>query len=89
MPSNCKVLKTIEVPVRSNSDFRYELQLMWFTPYCGSCEREGKACGLKSDDGQTICVSPSRGTVSLLTLTVHVFMQKVLTFKLSLEVTYF
>ncbi|CAH1451555.1 unnamed protein product [Lactuca virosa] len=61
MPSNCKVLKTIVVPVRSNSDFRYELQLMWFTPYCGSCEREGKACGLKSDDGQTICVSPSRG----------------------------
>ncbi|KAI3792624.1 hypothetical protein L2E82_06509 [Cichorium intybus] len=61
MPLNCEVMNTIVVPVRLNSDFRNELQLMWFTPYCRSCEMEGKACGLKSDDGQTFCVGSSRG----------------------------
>ncbi|CAI9289011.1 unnamed protein product [Lactuca saligna] len=47
------------LPFRCLSTGNYSL--MWFTPYCGSCERQGKACGLKSDDGQTICISPSRG----------------------------
>ncbi|KAI3792619.1 hypothetical protein L2E82_06504 [Cichorium intybus] len=38
-----------------------EMELMWFSPYCKSCEREGKVCRLKSDDGRTICGSSSRG----------------------------
>ncbi|KAI3792613.1 hypothetical protein L2E82_06496 [Cichorium intybus] len=63
MPSNCKVMKTVVVPVRSNSDIREALELVWFTPSCGSCERKGDVCGLKkSDDGQIICVKSSRGT---------------------------
>ncbi|XP_023770191.1 putative RING-H2 finger protein ATL21A [Lactuca sativa] len=61
MPSNCQAMKTIVVPIRLNSDFRDDLQLMWFTPFCRSCEMEGRACGLKSDDGETVCVGSSRG----------------------------
>ncbi|KAI3792616.1 hypothetical protein L2E82_06500 [Cichorium intybus] len=55
-------MKTIEVSVQSNgSDIRVALELMWFTLYCKACEREGKVCRLKSDDGRTICVSSSSG----------------------------
>ncbi|KAL4592749.1 hypothetical protein LXL04_005753 [Taraxacum kok-saghyz] len=61
MPSNCQAMNSIVVPVRSNTDFRDELELMWFTPYCRSCEVEGEACGLRSDDGQTVCVGSSHG----------------------------
>ncbi|KAL4592750.1 hypothetical protein LXL04_005754 [Taraxacum kok-saghyz] len=60
MPSNCKVMKTILAPVRSDGDIREDVELMWFTPFCRSCEMEGKACRLKSDDGLTVCGS-SRG----------------------------
>ncbi|KAI3792614.1 hypothetical protein L2E82_06497 [Cichorium intybus] len=59
---NCDVMKTIEVPVQpTGGDIRVALELMWFTPYCKACEREGKVCRLKSDDGRTICVSSSSG----------------------------
>ncbi|CAH1451554.1 unnamed protein product [Lactuca virosa] len=66
MPSSCKVMTTIDVPVGFNSDFGDQLEMMWFTPFCRSCESEGKACRLKSDDndngdGQTICVSRGKG----------------------------
>ncbi|CAH1451553.1 unnamed protein product [Lactuca virosa] len=59
MPSICKVMKTIMVPIRSNSDIREGLELVWFTPSCGSCERKGDVCGWRSDDGHIICVSSS------------------------------
>ncbi|KVH90007.1 RING-H2 finger protein ATL22-like [Cynara cardunculus var. scolymus] len=61
MPSSCHEMKTIAVPVRWDGDIREELELMWFTPYCRSCEMEGRACGLKSDDDQTVCLGSSRG----------------------------
>lgn len=64
MPSSCKVMTTIDVPVGFNSDFGSQLEMIWFTPFCRSCESEGKACRLKSDDnsdGQTICVSRGKG----------------------------
>ncbi|KAI3687443.1 hypothetical protein L1987_81139 [Smallanthus sonchifolius] len=61
LSSSCEVMKTIEVPGRWNIGVRVELMLMWFTPYCRSCEIEGRACGLKSEDGQTVCHGSSRG----------------------------
>ncbi|KAI3792615.1 hypothetical protein L2E82_06498 [Cichorium intybus] len=62
VPSNCEVMKTIELPVQRNGgDIRVALELMWFTPYCKACEREGKVCRLKSGDWRTICVSSSHG----------------------------
>ncbi|XP_071707303.1 putative RING-H2 finger protein ATL21A [Rutidosis leptorrhynchoides] len=62
MPASCEVMKTIAVPVRWNGDIRAQLELMWFTPYCRSCEMEGRACGLKTDDGgQTVCLGSTRG----------------------------
>nr|XP_043613884.1 RING-H2 finger protein ATL22-like [Erigeron canadensis] len=60
-PTNCVKVKEIIVPVRWNGDFRQELELRWFTPDCRSCEFENRACGLKSDDGQTTCLGASRG----------------------------
>lgn len=64
MPSNCKVMKAIVVPVPYDmSEGLYKLEFMWLTPYCISCEMEGTACILKSDDGQTICVRSSRRKV--------------------------
>ncbi|KAI3792617.1 hypothetical protein L2E82_06501 [Cichorium intybus] len=62
VPSNCEVIKTIEVPVQRNGgDVRVALELLWFTPYCKYCERESKVCRLKSDGQRTICVSSSSG----------------------------
>ncbi|KAI7753770.1 hypothetical protein M8C21_011689 [Ambrosia artemisiifolia] len=60
-PSNCADMKTIEVPARWNVGIGVELMLMWLTPNCRSCEIEGRACGLKSDDGDTVCHGSSRG----------------------------
>ncbi|KAI3792622.1 hypothetical protein L2E82_06507 [Cichorium intybus] len=60
VPPNCKVMKSVVLPVRPNVDIRVALELMWFTPYCKTSEREGKACELKTDDVQTIGVSISR-----------------------------
>ncbi|KAM0046262.1 putative chromatin regulator PHD family [Helianthus debilis subsp. tardiflorus] len=61
MPSSCAVMKTIEVPARWNVGIGVELMLMWFTPYCRTCEIEGRVCGLKSDNGETVCHGSSRG----------------------------
>nr|GEX90169.1 putative RING-H2 finger protein ATL21A [Tanacetum cinerariifolium] len=61
MPVSCEVMKTISVPVRWNGDIRAELGMLWFTPYCRSCEMEGRVCGLRSDEGETVCLGPSRG----------------------------
>ncbi|GKE08529.1 putative RING-H2 finger protein ATL21A [Tanacetum coccineum] len=60
MPVSCEVMKTISVPVRWNGDIRAELGMLWFTPYCRSCEMEGRVCGLRSDEGETVCLGPSR-----------------------------
>ncbi|KAI3792623.1 hypothetical protein L2E82_06508 [Cichorium intybus] len=64
VPPNCKVMKSVVLPVRPNGDISVALELMWFTPYCKTCEREGKACELKTDDEQTICVSSRRKGIS-------------------------
>ncbi|KAK9065163.1 hypothetical protein SSX86_016546 [Deinandra increscens subsp. villosa] len=63
MPSNCQVLNTLEVPVRLNGDIRSELELRWLIPSCRSCEMEGKACGMKYDNGQAAgCLGSSPGS---------------------------
>lgn len=66
MPPGCDAMKTITVAGRWNVDVgvKVELTLLWFTPYCRSCELEGRGCGLKNDDGQIVCHGSSRGKVS-------------------------
>ncbi|KAL4587208.1 hypothetical protein LXL04_000075 [Taraxacum kok-saghyz] len=60
--ASCKHMSTISVPIRRYNDIRNELMLMWFRPYCNSCELDGRTCGLQSDDGETACfVSSSHG----------------------------
>ncbi|CAI9274520.1 unnamed protein product [Lactuca saligna] len=54
-PENCKDIATISVPIRWYGNIREELELMWFTPFCGPCEIEGRMCGLKNGDGETTC----------------------------------
>lgn len=61
MPLSCGFMKTISVAGRWNVGVRVELMLIWFTPYCRSCELEGRACGLNTEDGQTVCHGSSRG----------------------------
>ncbi|KAL4573002.1 hypothetical protein LXL04_019794 [Taraxacum kok-saghyz] len=51
--ASCKHMSTISVPIRRYDDIRNELTLMWFRPYCKSCELDGRTCGLQSDDGET------------------------------------
>ncbi|KAI3756375.1 hypothetical protein L1987_56195 [Smallanthus sonchifolius] len=60
IPARCEDMKTISVPSRRFIDIRNELTLMWFRPYCRSCEIDGRTCGLKSD-GETVCVGSSHG----------------------------
>ncbi|KAL4573165.1 hypothetical protein LXL04_019962 [Taraxacum kok-saghyz] len=52
---SCKHMSTISVPIRRYDDIRNELTLMWFRPYCKSCELDGRTCGLRSDDVETAC----------------------------------
>ncbi|KVH95303.1 RING-H2 finger protein ATL20-like [Cynara cardunculus var. scolymus] len=59
-PENCKDMAMISVPIRWYGDVREELELMWFTPFCRSCETEGRMCGQKSD-GETTCLGSSHG----------------------------
>nr|GEY49997.1 zinc finger, RING/FYVE/PHD-type [Tanacetum cinerariifolium] len=59
IPASCKDFRTISVPVRRYGDIRKELTLMWFRPFCKSCEEDGKTCGFKSDDGETSCIGSS------------------------------
>ncbi|XP_024958753.1 putative RING-H2 finger protein ATL21A isoform X1 [Cynara cardunculus var. scolymus] len=62
IPASCLAMKTISVPLRRYGDIRNELTLIWFRPFCRSCELDGRTCGLKSDDGDTACFgSSSRG----------------------------
>ncbi|XP_076886534.1 putative RING-H2 finger protein ATL21A [Bidens hawaiensis] len=61
MPSSCEVMKRITVPGRWNPGVRVELMMLWFTPYCLSCEIEGGTCGLNSEEGQIVCHDSSRG----------------------------
>ncbi|KAD4178414.1 hypothetical protein E3N88_27005 [Mikania micrantha] len=58
IPASCEEMTTISVPTRRFGDIRDELTLMWFTPFCGPCELDGRTCGLKSD-GETVCVGSS------------------------------
>ncbi|KAL4585698.1 hypothetical protein LXL04_010322 [Taraxacum kok-saghyz] len=53
--ASCKHMSAISVPIRRYDDIRNELTLMWFRPYCKSCELDGRTCGLQSDDGETAC----------------------------------
>nr|XP_043639904.1 putative RING-H2 finger protein ATL21A [Erigeron canadensis] len=52
---DCHDIATISVPIRWYGHMKQELELMWFTPFCRSCEVEGRLCGLKRNDGQTTC----------------------------------
>ncbi|CAI9291106.1 unnamed protein product [Lactuca saligna] len=59
IPASCKHMSTISVPIRRYGNIRNELTLMWFRPYCKSCELDGRTCGLQSDDGETACFGSS------------------------------
>ncbi|XP_071686193.1 putative RING-H2 finger protein ATL21A [Rutidosis leptorrhynchoides] len=59
IPSSCRDIMTVSVPVRRVGDISHELTLLWFRPFCRSCELDGKTCGLKSDDGETVCLGGS------------------------------
>ncbi|KAK9059333.1 hypothetical protein SSX86_021953 [Deinandra increscens subsp. villosa] len=61
IPASCDEMATISVPTRRFVDIRDELTLMWFTPFCRSCEADGRTCGLKSAGGDTVCFGSSRG----------------------------
>lgn len=63
IPASCKDFRTISVPVRRYGDIRKELTLMWFRPFCKSCEEDGKTCGFKSDDGETSCIGSSKNGI--------------------------
>ncbi|CAH1433079.1 unnamed protein product [Lactuca virosa] len=45
VPPNCEFMKRIVVPILPNGVLSQELELMWSTPYCKSCEREGISRG--------------------------------------------
>lgn len=45
MPSNCKVINAIAVPVSLNGDMRSELELIWFNPGCRGCGNEDRQIG--------------------------------------------
>lgn len=78
IPTSCQDITTVSVPVRQLGDIRHELTLLWFRPFCKSCEVDGKTCGLKSDDGETVCSGSSNGEFFFSPLTGHIFMHKVL-----------
>ncbi|KAI3812802.1 hypothetical protein L1987_17514 [Smallanthus sonchifolius] len=60
-PENCQNIAVISVPIRWYGDVKEELELIWFTPFCRSCEIEGRRCGLKGSDGETTCFGSSGG----------------------------
>lgn len=60
IPASCEDILTISVPTRRFVDIRDELTLMWFRPFCRSCEIDGRTCGLK-DDGETVCFGDEHG----------------------------
>ncbi|XP_076931077.1 RING-H2 finger protein ATL20-like [Bidens hawaiensis] len=45
MPSNCKVMQVIAVPVSLNGDMKSELDLVWFNPACRGCGNEDRQIG--------------------------------------------
>ncbi|PWA63277.1 hypothetical protein CTI12_AA355010 [Artemisia annua] len=54
--ANCQDIGMVSVPIRWHGGTMEELELMWFTPYCRSCEIEGRMCGVKgSSNGETTC----------------------------------
>ncbi|GJY60207.1 putative RING-H2 finger protein ATL21A [Tanacetum coccineum] len=55
--ANCQDIGMISVPIRRYGGTMEELELMWFTPYCRSCEIEGRMCGLKGSYGETTCLA--------------------------------
>ncbi|KAI3763649.1 hypothetical protein L2E82_13643 [Cichorium intybus] len=65
IPASCKQMTTISVPIRRYGDIRNKLMLMWFRPYCKSCELDGRTCRLQCDDGETACFSSSSHSESL------------------------
>lgn len=56
----------ISVPIRWYGQIKEEMKLMWFTPFCRSCEIDGRMCGLKGDDGETTCFGPADGKFIIL-----------------------
>ncbi|XP_071730677.1 RING-H2 finger protein ATL22-like [Rutidosis leptorrhynchoides] len=60
VPATCQAITTVSVPFRRLNDISSELTLVWFRPFCGSCEIDGKTCELKSDDGETVCSDGSK-----------------------------
>ncbi|KAJ0594342.1 putative transcription factor C2H2 family [Helianthus annuus] len=59
IPASCEDITTISVPTRRFVDFRNELTLLWFAPYCRPCELDGRTCGLKGDGEETVCFGSS------------------------------
>nr|GEX50826.1 putative RING-H2 finger protein ATL21A [Tanacetum cinerariifolium] len=56
-PANCQDIGMISVPIPWYGGTIEELELMWFTPYCRSCEIEGRMCGFKGSYGETTCLA--------------------------------
>ncbi|GMY07461.1 putative ring-h2 finger protein atl21a [Fagus crenata] len=55
-PLSCpKMYDIISVPDFLISYYKNDFQLNWFKPMCGSCEAEGKKCGMKGNTSETQC----------------------------------
>ena len=59
-PLSCpKMYDLISVPDSLIDGYANDFQLMWSKPMCGSCEAEGKKCGMKGNTSETQC-SPNK-----------------------------
>ncbi|KAI3723177.1 hypothetical protein L2E82_34592 [Cichorium intybus] len=67
--ASCKQMTTISVPIRRYGDIKNELTLMWFRPYCKSCELDGRTVDCR-------VMMEKRLVLVLLPFTVHLFMHK-------------
>uniref|UniRef100_A0A2N9FFT9 non-specific serine/threonine protein kinase n=1 Tax=Fagus sylvatica TaxID=28930 RepID=A0A2N9FFT9_FAGSY len=55
-PLSCpKMYDIISVPYSLISSNANDFQFNWFKPMCGSCEAEGKKCGMKGNTSETQC----------------------------------